>query len=62
MRRIRKGDTVRLKPNIFLMQKNDETARIVFIYRYQAHVSPALNSHTMLHVDSLERVYLRRRP
>jgi hypothetical protein len=59
VRQIRKGDTVRLKPNIFLLQKADETARVKFVYRRKAHVMPPLNGNSFLHVESLERVLAR---
>lgn len=59
IRGIRKGDTVRLKPNVFLLQVEDRTAQVLFIYRRRAHIEPPLNGHSMLGVESLECVSLR---
>lgn len=56
-RRIRKGDRVRLKPGVFLMQTEGETAKVQFIYRYRApHLNEKLNSQSVFHVSNLERV------
>lgn len=55
-RRIRKGDYVRLKQGVFLLQKDGEIARVQFVHRHRVHVSPSLNTNSVFSADNLARV------
>lgn len=52
---LRKGHTVRLRPDSFLMQ-TEAHAKVQFIYRGMAHIKPALNGFSSIRVGLLERV------
>ena len=59
MRRIRKGDYVRIMPGVFVLQKQGEVARVTCVYRGYVYVAPALHGNTKFSPGSLERISAR---
>lgn len=61
LRRVRKGDTVRLRQGVFLGQDPGLTARVQCVYHYRVHVTPSLHAgYTDFRVCDVERVLVRK--